>query len=124
MEKNFSTMLGVGLAVLMSAGFVKSEKPKRLLHLMNVDAQHSVVRAPLTLLSLYGGSRHASLRETRAILSLIGLFYLAMSAAGCIDRKAGGILPSKLTNFDLLYHFTVGASALWLGSRSGRMMKD
>ena len=26
MEKSFSTMLGVGLAVLMSAGFVKSEK--------------------------------------------------------------------------------------------------
>ena len=124
MEKSFSTMLGVGLAVLMSAGFVKSEKPKRLLHLMNVDAQHSVLRMPLTLLSLYGGSRHASLKETRAILSLIGLFYLVMGATGCMDRKAGGILPSRLTNFDLLYHFAVGASALWLGSRSGRMMKD
>jgi hypothetical protein len=124
MEKNFSTMLGVGLALLMSAGFVKSEKPKHLLGLMNVDTQHSILRIPTTLALLYAGSRNTSLKNTRMILSRAGMLYLLIGTIGSVDKKAGGALPSKLTNFDLVYHFVVGASALWLGMRSGRMMKD
>jgi hypothetical protein len=124
MEKKFSTVLGIGVALLMSAGFVKSEKPKLFLGLMNVDAQHSVLRAPITLALLCAGSRRTSLRDTRIVLALTGLLYLTIGAIGSIDRKAGGTLPSRLTNFDLVYHFVTGASALWLGCRSGRMMKD
>lgn len=124
MEKNFSTALGIGLALLMAAGFAKNKKPKHFLGLMNVDTQHSILRIPTTLASLYAGSRPTSLKDTRTILSLVGLLYLAIGTVGSMDRRAGGALPSKLTGFDLLYHFTVGASALWLGSRSGRMMKE
>lgn len=124
MEKLFSTTLGAGLTVLMFAGFVKNDKPKHFLGLMNVDTQHSVLRVPLTLALLYAGSSQSPLQNTRRVLSFIGLFYIAMGAIGSVDRKVGGTLPSKLTNFDLVYHFVVGAAALWLGSRSGRMMRD
>lgn len=124
MEKKFSTILGVGLALLMSAGFAKNEKPKHFLGLMNVDTQHSILRIPTTLALLYAGSRHASLKDTRSILTFAGLLYLAIGSIGEIDRRAGGALPSKLTGFDLVYHFVAGASALWLGKRSGRMMKE
>ena len=124
MEKNFAKILGAGLALLMSVGLLKSKKPKRLLGLMNIDTQHSILRMPTTLVLLYASSRHASLKDTRTILSLTGLLYLTIGAIGSIDRKAAGTLPSKLTDFDLVYHFVVGASALWLGSRSGRMMKE
>lgn len=123
MEKNFSTMLGVGLALLMSAGFLKHEKPKRLLGLMNVDTQHSILRIPTTLALLYAGAHQTPLKNTRTILSFTGLLYLVIGTIGSVDKKAGGALPSKLTNFDLVYHFVVGASALWLGNRKGRMMK-
>lgn len=124
MEKLFSTMLGAVLAMLTLAGFVKHDEPKHLLGLMNIDTRHSMLRVPLTLALLYGGSSHSTLKRTRKILSFVGMFYLAVGAAGSIDKKVGCILPSKLTNFDLLYHFKVGSAALWLGSRSGRMMKD
>lgn len=123
MEKKFSTALGLGLAVLMSAGFIKTKKPKHFLGLMNIDTQHSTLRVPVTAALLYAGSRRASLKDTRTILALTGLLYLAIGAIGTVDKKAGGTLPSKLTNFDLAYHFVVGVSALWLGRRSGRMMK-
>ena len=124
MEKTFSSILGVGLMLLTLSGFTKSKKPKHLLCLMNVDTQHSALRLPLTMALLYAGSQQAPLKSTRAILSFVGAFYLAMGAAGVIDKSVSGALPSKLTNFDLVYHFGVGALALWLGGRSGRMMKQ
>ena len=124
MEKKFSIKLGLGLALLMVAGFAKSEKPKHLLGLMNVDTQHSVLRIPTTLALLYAGSRHASLKDTRTILSLTSVLYLIIGTIGSMDRKAGGMLPSKLTKFDLAYHFVTGTVALWLGRRSGRMMRE
>lgn len=124
MEKNFSTILGAGLTLLMVAGFAKSEKPKHLLGLMNVDTRHSVLRIPTTLALLYASSHHTPLKSTRTVLSLTGLLYLVIGTIGSMDKKAGGLLPSRLTNFDLVYHFVVGASALWLGSRSGRMMQE
>jgi hypothetical protein len=125
MEKTFSFILSFGLAMLTLSGFTMQHKkrPKHLLGLMNVDRQHSVLRVPLTLSLLYAGSQRASLKDTRAILSFIGVFYLTMGVVGCFDRKVGGALPSKLTNFDLVYHFGTGALALWLGVRSGRMIK-
>jgi hypothetical protein len=91
---------------------------------MNVDTQHSMLRIPLTLALLYAGSQQTSLKDTRGILTFVGVFYLAVGAAGSIDRRLGGMLPSRLTGFDLVYHFGVGALALWLGGRSGRMMKQ
>ncbi|MDB5184667.1 MAG: hypothetical protein JWN38_475 [Candidatus Saccharibacteria bacterium] len=123
MEKLFSSFLGSGLVVLTAAGFAEKEQPKHLFGLMNVDTHHSILRIPLTLALLYAGSKQAPLKNTRAVLTLVGVFYVTIGSVGCIDKKVGGILPSKLTNFDLMYHFTVGTSALWLGSRSGRMMK-
>lgn len=124
MEKLFSTMLGGGLSVLTISGFAIRKPPKHFLGLMNVDTQHSALRVPLTLALLYAGSKHAPLKATRRILSFVGVFYLAVGAIGSVDKSAGGTLPSRLTNFDIGYHFGVGAFALWLGSRSGRMVKQ
>lgn len=123
MEKLLSRTISAGLVVLTLSGFVKSDGPKHLFGLMNVDTQHSILRIPLTLALLYAGSNQAPLKSTRTILTGIGMFYIAMGVAGSLDKRVGGALPSKLTNFDLLYHLGVGACALWLGKRSGRMMK-
>jgi hypothetical protein len=123
MEKRLSLFLASALAFLSVSGFVKRKKPKHLAGLMNVDTQHSVIRLPLTLALLSAGSSQASLRKTRAILSLVGAVYLVMGTAGLIDKRVGGLLPSKQTNFDLVYHFGVGMLVLWMGTRSGKMMK-
>lgn len=123
MEKSFSSFLGTSLSLLTVSGFARRKVPKHLFGLMNVDTQHSALRLPLTLALLYAGSRQSSLKSTRAILSFVGLFYLAMGTAGYANRSVNGMLPSKLTKFDLAYHFGVGAVALWLGCRSGRMIK-
>jgi hypothetical protein len=123
MEKTFSTMLGCGLALLTLAGFTKRKKPKYFLGLMNVDTQHSLLRIPLTASLLYAGSRQAPLTGTRQVLTFVGKFYLAVGLIGSADRSLGRLLPSKLTNFDIGYHFGVGTVALWQGKRSGRMMR-
>jgi hypothetical protein len=124
MERMFSRSLGLGLAMLTLSGFAQRQQPKRFMGVMNVDTQHSVLRVPLTVALLYAGSRQAPLKNTRVILSFVGVFYLAMGAAGLVDKSVGGTLPSKLTRFDVGYHFGVGALALWLGSRNGRMLKQ
>ena len=123
MERKVSLILGTGLVLLTLAGYAKRKEPKHLFGLMNVDTRHSVLRTPLTMLLLYGGAGRSPLKNTRTILSLVGALYLVIGALGSIDKKIGGTLPSKLTKFDFVYHFTIGALALWLGSRSGRMMK-
>lgn len=123
MEKKFSSTLAIGLTLLAASGLVMRKKPKHAAGLMNVDMQHSVLRLPLILLLTYGSSRPVSLRDTRTILAFVGLFYLVIGSAGTFDRRLDGMLPSKLTKFDLVYHFAVGAAALWLGRRNGRMMK-
>ena len=102
MEKKFSTILGAGLAFLMSAGFIQSKKPKHLLGLMNIDTQHSILRIPTTLALLYAGSRRSSLKDTRTILTSAGVLYFVIGVIGTIDKKAGGALPSKLNRFDLV----------------------
>jgi hypothetical protein len=123
MEKKFSSTLGLGLALLTLLGMTKGKQPKHFLGLMNVDLQHSILRMPLTAALLYAGSRQSSLKDTRAVLAFVGVVYIAMGVIGSMDRSVFRFLPSRLTNFDIGYHLGVGALSLWLGSRSGRMMK-
>jgi hypothetical protein len=124
MEKQTLAVMAKLLSVLAGAGVRSTDKPKHFLKLMNVDMSHSILRAPLILASLYGSSPKSDIKTSRMILSGIGAFYLAMAATGLSDKKVGGALPSKLTNFDIVYHIGVGATALWLGMRQGRMMKN
>lgn len=116
MEKQVSLSLAGIIAALAVAGLVQKKKPKHVMD-MNADTNLSILRVPMTLALLYGGNPKTSSRVTRGILSGVGLAYLALGMAGLFDRKVGGMLPSKLTNFDLAYHFIVGLGALALGSR-------
>jgi hypothetical protein len=120
MEKPLSLSLGVTLAFLTLAGFVLDTK--QLMKLMNIDVSHSMLRVPLTALLLCGGTK-TRLDTTRSILLGVGIFYVFMGSAGLADKKVFGLLPSRLTNFDIVYHFAVGAGAIWMGSRSGRMLR-
>jgi hypothetical protein len=119
MEKQTSFMLGVVLWLLAFVGFFTGKK--HLFKLMNVDPIHSVLRIPLGGLLLYGG--RSELKMTRDILLGTGLIYLLIGSAGVKDRKVGGLLPSGLTGFDLVYHFATGLAVIWMGARRGRMMK-
>jgi hypothetical protein len=123
MEKATLNIIAKVLEVLIAAGFLQRKQPKRLLKMMNIDTSHSVIRVPLLLASLYGGSTKSDIKAARYMLTAVGAVYVAMGAAGAADKKVGGALPSRLTNFDIVYHFAVGGAALWLGTRAGRMMK-
>ncbi|HEX8182704.1 MAG TPA: hypothetical protein VF575_03830 [Candidatus Saccharimonadales bacterium] len=120
MEKPMSVSFGVALLILTIAGFVLDTK--HLLRLMNIDDNHSIIRVPLTAALLHAGT-DANLKTTRKILLGTGLLYVAIGSAGLIDKKLGGLLPSKLTKFDIAYHFAAGTAAIWMGSRSSRMLK-
>jgi hypothetical protein len=117
MEKQLSLSLAGIITALAVAGLTHRTKPKHLMGAMNVDTAHSLIRLPVLGALLYGGNPKTSSRVTRGILKGVGLMYLAIGTAGLFDRKAGGLLPSKLTNFDLAYHFAVGLGVLGLSSR-------
>jgi hypothetical protein len=119
MEKPISLTLGTGLGLLALAGII--QKRKHLFGVMNVDTTHSIIRTPLASLLLWGA--RGNLKTTRRILFGTGLFYILIGIIGTQDKKVAGLLPSKLTRFDIVYHFAVGAAAIWLGTRRGRMMK-
>jgi hypothetical protein len=122
-EKVFSKILGCGLVVLTIAGLVPGRRPKHFLGLMNTDEQHSALRVPLAMALLYAASPQAPLRSTRKVLTVVGTAYLLVGTVGLANKRAGGALPSGITKFDVAYHYSVGLACLWLGKRSGRMMK-
>ena len=119
MEKQVSLGLGITLSALAVAGFVQKEK--HVIGLMNVDTNHSMIRIPVAALLFYGSQ--SNLKATRGVLTATGVIYLLIGAAGIVDRKVGGVLPSKLTGFDLVYHFAVGIPTLLLGLQTGRIIK-
>jgi hypothetical protein len=121
MEKVLSMDLGITILLLTVAGFVLDTK--HLIKLMNIDTSHSILRVPLAIALLYGGTK-ADLDLTRLILFGVGGFYIAMGTAGLVDKKVGGAIPSGLTSFDVGYHLLTGAAAIWLGTRPGRMTKS
>lgn len=123
MEKLFANMLGWGLAVLTISGFLPGGRRRHLLGMMNTDTNHSALRLPLTLALLYAGSSRSGLKTTRYILTGVGALYIVIGLTGTRAKRLGGMLPSGLTNFDIVYHLCVGAAALWLGARPGRMLK-
>jgi hypothetical protein len=119
MEKLMSLSMGMFVAFLTLLGFV--QRDKHFAGVMNVDTTHSAMRLPITLALLYGAK--TNLKTTRCILLSVGAVYVGMGCAGLIDKKVGGLLPSKLTNFNIVYHLVAGAAAVYMGGRSGRMMK-
>ncbi|MDN5275857.1 MAG: hypothetical protein JWN33_506 [Candidatus Saccharibacteria bacterium] len=119
MEKPMSSTLSLLLWVLAFLGFIK--KKKHVAGLMNIDTSHSIIRLPIASLLLLGSK--SDVKTARNILLGSGLIYVLIGTAGTINRKAFGLLPSKLTGFDLVYHFVVGAAAIYMGTRSGRMLK-
>jgi hypothetical protein len=74
----------------------------------------------VTAALLYAASEESSLTTTKNILLAVGLVYLAIGTTGLVDKRAGGLLPSGLTKFDLVYHFVVGAGIIWLGVRRSK----
>lgn len=123
MEK-LSLKLGAKLLMILAVdGFVRKRQPKHFMGLMNTDVAHSIIRVPVVLAALMGSLPKHDIKTSRAVLTGVGVLYLAIGTAGLADRKLGGALPSRLTWFDIAYHFAAGAAALWLGTRPGRMMK-
>ena len=119
MEKRVSFVLGATLAVLALAGFVKEKK--QVAGIMNVDIAHSALRVPVATALMLGA--FSRLGITRKILLDTGIIYFVIGMLGVLDKKVYGLLPSRLSRFDLVYHYTVGAFVTWLGVRPGRMMR-
>lgn len=118
MEKSYAIALSSLLSVLSVAGFIRD---KNKFMGMNVDKTHSLIRVPVMILTL--ASTRKTTISTRAALRGVGILYLLIGAAGLFNKRLGGILPSGLNRFDYVYHFMSGASTLWMGARSGRMLK-
>jgi hypothetical protein len=118
MEKPYALTLSSLLSLLAAAGFIKNNKT---FIGMNVDKSHSLIRIPVTLLTL--ASTRGTTASTRTALKGVGILYLLIGCAGLFNKRLGGVLPAGLTKFDYVYHFLSGALTLWMGSRSGRMLK-
>jgi hypothetical protein len=97
------------------------KEKKQVAGMMNVDTAHSAIRVPVATALILGAFSRLSI--TRKILLDTGIVYLVIGMLGVLDKRVYGLLPSKLTRFDLVYHYIIGTLVTWLGIRPGRMIR-
>lgn len=86
-----------------------------LLELMNVDIALDVLRILLTGYLVYVGFIAKSDRQANFALNIVGALYIGMALLGLISPTVGGLLPSGLTGFDVVFHLLTGGLALYAG---------
>jgi hypothetical protein len=103
----FYTVLVLGLSV---AGFFVSG---HLLKIMNVDIALDLFRLALGIMLLrVAWMAMADYMEANFALIVVALLYLGLAIAGIFSPDMGGLLPSKLTGFDIGFHIVTGLLAL------------
>jgi hypothetical protein len=102
-------MYGILIAILAVLGlFVNNH----LFLIMNTDIALDVFRVLLAAFLLYVGFVSKERRLVQDALLGTGILYIAMGILGLITPTFGGILPSGLTGFDVIFHLATGALAV------------
>jgi hypothetical protein len=111
-----SIMMGKMYALLIGAlGIVGLFVSGHLFKLMNVDIALDALRIVLAAYLVYAAFIAKNVKMTANGLLAVGILYLAMAVWGLFSSTLGGILPSGLTGFDIVFHLVTGIVAVAAG---------
>jgi hypothetical protein len=86
------------------------------LGLINVDLFLDVARLGLAVLLLYAVYAARDDGFTRMALLTFGMAYVLIGALGVVSPDVFGLLPSRLSGFDITFHLLAGVAALGIAA--------
>lgn len=110
MQRAVVQTYGVLLGLLGVTGIMVTSG--HLLGLMNTDMALDVTRIVLAAVLLYLGFGTNNYGAMRSMLTFIGVLYVGLAVIGLVSPTIGGLLPSGLTGFDIIFHLAAGVIAL------------
>lgn len=111
-------MIGKMYAVLIGAlGIVGLFVSGHLFKFMNVDIALDILRVVLAAYLVYAAFIAKNVKMTTTGLLVVGVLYVVMAIWGLFSSTLGGILPSGLTGFDIVFHLATGIVAVAAGMR-------
>lgn len=84
-----------------------------LFGILNVDATLDLVRLLLVIYLAYVAFMSHGDEAVNTALLIVGVFYLGLGALALITPTLGGLLPSGLTGFDIVFHLIGGGPAVY-----------
>jgi uncharacterized membrane protein len=115
MSLGLTKFFGILVALLAVIGLFVSG---HMFDVMNTDIALDVLRVVLAAGLLYIGYVARDQVMARRALLGVGILYILMGVAGIISPTLGGLLPSGLTGFDVVFHLVTGAMAAAVGASS------
>jgi hypothetical protein len=110
LQRGVALVFAYLVAALGLIGLLAGEQ--QLLGFLNVDWPLDVARLALAALlfsALYWARDSISVRTA---LGIFGVVYLGLALIGMISPTVGGLLPSRLSGFDIAFHLLAGIVAV------------
>jgi hypothetical protein len=106
-----TTAKAYGLLILALGiiGLLAGER--QFLGFLNVDLALDLTRLALAAM-LLNAVYNRDAEAERLGLALVGVLYVGLGIFGLFDSTAGGLLPHKLSVFDIVFHLAAGLAAL------------
>jgi hypothetical protein len=105
-------------AILIGAlGIIGLFVSGHLFQIMNTDIAIDVLRIVLAAYLVYVGFMAKSDKMANTALMIVGGLYVVMALVGLFSSTLGGILPSGLTGFDIVFHLATGLLAAGVAMR-------
>jgi peptidoglycan/LPS O-acetylase OafA/YrhL len=112
-------------AILIGAlGIIGLFVSGHLFQITNTDIVLDIARIGLAAFLFYAGFMAKDDKMVNRALSATGILYIGLGILGLITPTIGGLLPTGLTGFDIVFHLATGALAMYaaMAHHSNRRM--
>jgi hypothetical protein len=101
-------------AILIGAlGIIGLFVSGHLFQITNTDIVLDIARIGLAAFLFYAGFMAKDDKMVNRALSATGILYIGLGILGLITPTIGGLLPTGLTGFDIVFHLATGALAMY-----------
>jgi hypothetical protein len=107
-------LYGLLVLVLGIVGLLAGEQ--QFLNFLNVDVALDLTRLGLAAMLLNAVYNRDGEAERMGLL-LVGFLYVGLGVFGIFDSTIGGVLPDKLSAFDIVFHLVTGVAALGVAAK-------
>lgn len=116
MQRTVVKVYGVLIALLAVMGLFVNDG-SYMLGFMNADMALDWLRIALALFLLYAGFVSGEESTVRGALWTVGVLYVGMGVLALFDSTLWGLLPTKLTVFDVGFHLVTGLFAIAIAAK-------